>query len=64
MGQQQIVVDISPEGEVKIEAKGFTGSTCAAATKPLEDALGVVAGRQLKPEYHQQAQVNTVGVKR
>ena len=49
---QQIVVTISPEGEAKIEASGFVGATCTAATKPLEEALGVSAGRQLKPEYH------------
>jgi hypothetical protein len=49
---QQIVVTISPEGDTKIEAIGYTGGSCAAATKPLEEALGVVADRKLKPEYH------------
>lgn len=50
---QQIIVTISPEGDSKIEAVGFKGGACAAATKPLEEALGVVTDRKLKPEFHQ-----------
>lgn len=53
--KQQVILTISPDGtEAKIDAVGFVGSSCTAATAPLERALGVVAGRQLKPEYHQQ----------
>lgn len=38
----QIKVKIDPQGRVKFEGVGFTGQTCLAATKPLEDALGLV----------------------
>jgi hypothetical protein len=35
-----IEVIISPKGETKIETKGYSGSSCQAASKFLEDALG------------------------
>jgi hypothetical protein len=47
---QEIHVDISPEGAVHIEAHGFTGTSCRAATAPLEQALGVVRSRRAKTE--------------
>ena len=34
-----INVTIDPQGRPKIEAEGFQGVGCKAATKPLEDAL-------------------------
>jgi len=58
---QQIIVTIDAEGNPKIEAAGFTGTSCKTATAPLEQALGTVADRQLKPEYHAPAQ--TIGQK-
>jgi hypothetical protein len=48
---EQIIVIIGKDGTATIEAVGFTGSSCEAATRPLEAALGVVADRTLKPEY-------------
>ena len=48
-----IEVLISPTGEVLIEAVGFKGADCEAATKFLEEALGVLTARTRKPEYHQ-----------
>lgn len=47
-----IVVMIDKEGGATIEAVGYEGSSCATATRPLEDALGVIAARDFKPEYH------------
>lgn len=56
-----INVDISPEGDIKIDAIGFTGKACEEATRALEQALGVQSGpRQMKPEA-QQVQRRTVG---
>lgn len=40
IGNRYVEVTISPNGETKIEAHGFTGGACKAATKPLEEALG------------------------
>jgi hypothetical protein len=35
-----IEVEITDDGEVKIEAKGFTDGACLAATKEIEEAIG------------------------
>ena len=45
-----IEVTISPDGEITIEAQGYAGASCEKETKKLEDALGVVGKRTLKPE--------------
>jgi hypothetical protein len=36
-----------------IDASGFTGASCAEATKQLEEALGVELSREIKTEYNQ-----------
>lgn len=50
---KEIVIEIAPSGEVKIEAVGFKGSSCDQATKVFEDALGVVADKKRKPEFYE-----------
>lgn len=50
---QTIIVDIGPDGAVRIDAVGFSGPDCEQATKFLEEALGTVAQKHRKPEYHQ-----------
>lgn len=37
-----IEIDVSPQGDVQVEAKGFTDGTCFAATKEIEQAIGKV----------------------
>ena len=54
--QQEIHVDIAPDGAVKIDAVGFSGSDCEQATAFLELALGKVQQKRRKPEYHQRNQ--------
>lgn len=51
---QQIVVNISPNGTVEIDAKGFTGSSCAIATHELEVVLsgGGKVDDTKKPEFY------------
>ena len=51
-----IEVVVSPTGEVVIEAVGFKGADCEAATRFLEAALGTLTARSRKPEYLQAAQ--------
>lgn len=59
-----IEVTIDKDGGVKIEAKGFTDASCLAATKDLEQALGVVDARNKKSEASIPATVGTgTGVK-
>ena len=48
-----IEVIVSPTGDIVIEAIGFKGADCEAATRFLEEALGVLTAKTRKPEYHQ-----------
>ena len=52
---KKIAITIDPMGNPKIEAQGFVGASCDAATKPIEDALsgGKGGDTSYKPEYHQ-----------
>ena len=51
---EEIIVDILPDGKVKMEAKGFHGKQCEVTMAELESALGRVKSVQLKPEYHRE----------
>lgn len=53
---KSIEVDVAPDGEVKIEAFGFEGGACLAATKEIEDALGKTGNRKMKEGHGQVAQ--------
>jgi hypothetical protein len=56
---EEITVDVAPDGSVNITTKGFRGRACKTATKPLEEALGVVTKDVDTPEMHLQEQVQT-----
>ena len=60
---RSIVVIISPAGEIFVDAKGFQGKGCEAATKAIEEALGAPIRRRLKPDYHR-ASVETRNVQK
>ena len=49
----EIEVTIKPGGATTIEGKGFKGSECLKETASLEEALGKVGGRRMKPEASQ-----------
>lgn len=51
--KRTIEISIETSGEIKIEAVGFHGADCERATAFIEQALGVVAEKVKKPEYHQ-----------
>lgn len=51
-GKQEITVEITPDGEVKIEVNGVFGSGCTALTKALEESLGVATSDEKKAEFH------------
>ena len=44
---------ISPKGEVKMEAVGYSGDQCLRATADLEAILGGDIEREEKPEMHE-----------
>ena len=47
-----IEVIVSPQGEVKVQTRGFTGSSCRDASKFVEQALGQRTGEQLTAEFY------------
>ena len=49
--QKEIIVDIAPDGSVKIEGNNFVGAECTKATAFLEKALGVAGASTKKREY-------------
>ena len=51
--QRQIDVIVAPDGGIKIDAVGFTGTDCEQATAFLEKALGAISVKRKKPEYYQ-----------
>lgn len=46
-----ITIEITPKGEVSIEATGFKGNACEKATREIEKALGEVKSAKKKPEW-------------
>ena len=53
---RRIHVRVSPKGEITVEAHGFQGKGCEAATKAIEDSLGRPQKRTRKPDYWRQSQ--------
>jgi hypothetical protein len=51
---KQIIVEITEEGEVRLETKGFTGKACVEEAQFLKDLIGEEIQRQLVPAYYQQ----------
>ena len=54
MSEKKIEITVSPEGATSIKTSGFSGSSCKAATRDLERALGVASKETLLPAFHQQ----------
>ncbi|MFO1007756.1 MAG: DUF2997 domain-containing protein [Planctomycetaceae bacterium] len=50
---QTIEVVIAPNGETRVETKGFAGNSCRAASEFIERALGASKSERLKPEFYQ-----------
>ena len=57
MTSQIIEVIVSPQGETRVETKGFVGSSCRQASQFLEQALGVQSAEKLTAEFYQQEAV-------
>jgi hypothetical protein len=55
MTSRTIEVIVSPQGETRIETRGFAGSSCQEASRFLEQALGTRAAEQLTAEFFQPA---------
>ncbi len=53
MSKKEIVVTIDKTGAIQIDAQGFKGKECEAATKAIEKALGTVTKRERKREFYE-----------
>jgi hypothetical protein len=49
-----IEIVISPQGETRVETKGFAGSSCRQASRFLEQALGTMAKETVTAEFYEQ----------
>ena len=50
-----IEIIVAPNGQTRVETKGFAGSECRQASRFVEQALGNHVEELLKPEFHQAA---------
>lgn len=53
--KREIEVLVDQDGTVSIEAIGYEGAHCEAATEHIERALGRVHKRRRKPEYYRRS---------
>lgn len=51
MEHHELVIEIAPDGTVKLEVVGVTGTACMNLTEELEGKIGKVVNRQKKAEY-------------
>ena len=51
---KEIIVEVSNEGEVKLETRGFKGKSCITESKFLKDLLGKETAQNLTPAYYQE----------
>ena len=50
---KEIVIDVSNNGEIQIETKGFNGKNCIMEAQFLKDVLGRETAQILTPAYWQ-----------
>lgn len=48
-----IEITVDAKGEVLVQTKGFTGSSCKEASRLIEQALGERTCEQVTAEFHQ-----------
>ena len=54
---KEIIIDVSDDGQVEIETKGFTGKSCIEESRFIKEVLGSEIARQLTPTYWQKNQI-------
>jgi len=52
--KEEMEITINKNGEVEIHVQGVDGSSCLELTKDLEEALGIVRGREKTSEYYKE----------
>ena len=48
-----IQIVVSPDGQSRIETRGFAGADCRQASRFIEEALGNKVSENLTAEFHQ-----------
>ena len=56
---KEIVMDVSNDGEIQIETKGFKGKSCITEAQFLKDVLGKETAQTLTPTYWQKTDQTT-----
>ncbi len=51
--RHEIDIEITPDGEVKLQVRGVAGAECLELTRKLEEELGLVVEREKTSEYYQ-----------
>jgi hypothetical protein len=54
---KEILIEISSDGEIQIETRGFKGKSCVIESEFLKKVLGKETSRSLTPAYWQQGKV-------
>lgn len=54
---KEIVIDVSDDGEIRIETRGFQGKSCLIESEFLKKVLGQETSRSLTPAYWQEGSV-------
>jgi stress-induced morphogen len=54
---KEIVIDVSDDGQIQIETKGFIGKSCIEESRFIKDVLGSETARQLTPTYWQKSKI-------
>ena len=58
MARKRIEPIVEPDGQINIEAIGFTGPDCEKATAFLEQALGEATSKRHTPDFYRRARVH------
>ncbi len=53
--KKELIIEIAPDGTLRIKTEGFKGSECEEELKPIEKAMGYVNERIKTSEYYQQS---------
>ncbi len=54
---QSIEIVITLDGRTRVQSQGFAGESCRAASRFVEEALGIRLSETLTAEFHQQSAV-------
>ncbi len=55
---REIIIDVSNDGEVKIETRGFKGKSCLTEARFIKDLLGQEIARELTPTFWQKSRTH------